>query len=163
MSSVTSDMTAVPANGVYAATKGAVNALTKAAAVEAASSNISVNSLAFAAIDIEDDMFWRFLNDQHIAPDQTCRRSRCVGSVGLRSSSPPRDTCSPTTRFVTGTALVLDGGYTEWRDALSGSVWAMVPASRAASSPTPNSSDDLRVGEVHTAEVSPALRCSGRH
>ena len=36
MSSVTSDITAVPANGLYAATKGGVNALTKAAAIEVA-------------------------------------------------------------------------------------------------------------------------------
>src|SRR5262249_24505139 len=36
MSSVTSDITAVPANGLYAATKGGVNALTKATAVEVA-------------------------------------------------------------------------------------------------------------------------------
>jgi len=60
MSSVTSDITAVPANGLYAATKGGVNALTKAAAVEVARDNISVNSLAFAAIDIPGDMIWRF-------------------------------------------------------------------------------------------------------
>ena len=56
MSSVTSDITAVAANGLYAATKGGVNALTKAAAIEVAKDNISVNSLAFAAIDIPGDM-----------------------------------------------------------------------------------------------------------
>jgi NAD(P)-dependent dehydrogenase (short-subunit alcohol dehydrogenase family) len=45
----------VPANGVYAATKVAVDVLTKAAAVEVATDGISVNALAFAAIDIPDD------------------------------------------------------------------------------------------------------------
>jgi NAD(P)-dependent dehydrogenase (short-subunit alcohol dehydrogenase family) len=52
MSSVTSSITAAPANGLYAATKGGVNGLTKAAAVEVGKDNISVNALAFAAIDI---------------------------------------------------------------------------------------------------------------
>jgi NAD(P)-dependent dehydrogenase (short-subunit alcohol dehydrogenase family) len=64
MSSVTSDITAVPANGLHAATKGGVNALTKAAAIEVAKDNRSVNSLAFAAIDIPGDMIWRFLDSQ---------------------------------------------------------------------------------------------------
>jgi NAD(P)-dependent dehydrogenase (short-subunit alcohol dehydrogenase family) len=56
MSSVTSDITAVAANGLYAATEGGMNALTKTAAIEVAKDNISVNSLAFAAIDIPGDM-----------------------------------------------------------------------------------------------------------
>ena len=43
MSSVTSDLTAVPQNGLYAASKGGVDALTKAAAVEVAKEGISVN------------------------------------------------------------------------------------------------------------------------
>ncbi len=113
MSSVTSDMTAVPANGVYAATKGAVNALTKAAAVEAASSNISVNSLAFAAIDIPDDMFWRFLNDQHIEPGQILSAFP-MGRLGRPEElvAAVRYLLSDDARFVTGTSLVLDGGYT---------------------------------------------------
>ena len=37
MSSVTSSITAAPANGLYAATKGGVNGLTKAAAIEVGS------------------------------------------------------------------------------------------------------------------------------
>ena len=113
MSSVTSDMTAVPANGVYAATKGAVNALTKAAAVEAASSNISVNSLAFAAIDIPDDMFWRFLDDQHIEPAQILSAFP-MGRLGRPEElvAAVRYLLSDDARFVTGTSLVLDGGYT---------------------------------------------------
>lgn len=44
MSSVTSDITAVAANGLYAATNGGVTALTKAAAIEVAKDNISVNT-----------------------------------------------------------------------------------------------------------------------
>jgi NAD(P)-dependent dehydrogenase (short-subunit alcohol dehydrogenase family) len=113
MSSVTSDMTAVPANGIYAATKGAVDALTKAAAVEAATDGISVNALAFAAIDIPDDMFWRFLDDQGIPLD------RILAAFPARRLGRPaeliaavRYLCSDDARFVTGTTLVLDGGYT---------------------------------------------------
>jgi len=113
MSSVTSDITAVPANGVYAATKGAVNALSKAAAVEVAASNISVNSLAFAAIDIADDMFWRFLNDQHIPPDQILSAFP-MGRLGRPEElvAAVRYLLSDDARYVTGTMLVLDGGYT---------------------------------------------------
>jgi NAD(P)-dependent dehydrogenase (short-subunit alcohol dehydrogenase family) len=113
MSSITSDITAVPANGVYAATKGAVNALTKAAAVEVAADNISVNSLALAAIDIPDDMFWRFLKDQGIALEQIMRAFP-AGRLGRPEElvAAVRYLCSDDARFVTGTMLVLDGGYT---------------------------------------------------
>jgi NAD(P)-dependent dehydrogenase (short-subunit alcohol dehydrogenase family) len=113
MSSITSDITAVPANGLYAATKGGVNALTKAAAVEVAKDGISVNSLAFAAVDIPDDMFWRFLDDQGIALEAI------LPSFPIRRLARPaeliaavRYLCSDDARYVTGTMLVLDGGYT---------------------------------------------------
>jgi NAD(P)-dependent dehydrogenase (short-subunit alcohol dehydrogenase family) len=113
MSSVTSDITAVQANGLYAATKGGVDALTKAAAVEVAKDNISVNALAFAAVDIPGDMFWRFLDDQGIALEailssfparRLARPAELVAAV--------RYLCSEDARYVTGTMLVLDGGYT---------------------------------------------------
>jgi len=113
MSSVTSDITAVPANGLYAATKGGVNALTKAAAVEAAKDNINVNSLAFAAIDIPGDMIWRFLDDQGIKPEQLMA-SFPIGRMGRPEElvAAVRYLCSDDARYVTGTMLVLDGGYT---------------------------------------------------
>jgi NAD(P)-dependent dehydrogenase (short-subunit alcohol dehydrogenase family) len=120
MSSVTSDITAVQANGLYAATKGGVDALTKggvdaltkAAAVEVAKDNISVNALAFAAVDIPGDMFSRFLDDQGIALEailssfparRLARPAELVAAV--------RYLCSEEARYVTGTMLVLDGGY----------------------------------------------------
>ncbi|WP_181781589.1 SDR family NAD(P)-dependent oxidoreductase [Pseudonocardia pini] len=113
MSSVTSDMTAVPANGVYAATKGAVDALTKAAAVEAAADGISVNALAFAAVDIPDDMFWRFLDDRGI-PVETIVAAFPVKRLARPAElvAAVRYLLSDDARFVTGTTLVLDGGYT---------------------------------------------------
>jgi NAD(P)-dependent dehydrogenase (short-subunit alcohol dehydrogenase family) len=113
MSSVTSSMTAVPANGLYAATKGAVNALTKTAAVEVAKENISVNALAFAAIDIPGDMIWRFLDDQGITPEQLAT-SFPVGRMGRPEelTAAVMYLCSDEARYCTGTTLVLDGGYT---------------------------------------------------
>jgi NAD(P)-dependent dehydrogenase (short-subunit alcohol dehydrogenase family) len=113
MSSVTSDITAVAANGLYAATKGGVNALTKAAAVEVAKDNISVNSLAFAAIDIPGDMIWRFLDSQGIAPEQLVSMFP-IGRMGRPEEliAAVRYLCSEDARYVTGTMLVLDGGYT---------------------------------------------------
>jgi NAD(P)-dependent dehydrogenase (short-subunit alcohol dehydrogenase family) len=113
MSSVTSDITAVPSNGAYAATKGAVDALTKAAAVEVAKHNISVNALAFAAIDIPGDMIWRFLEDQKIEPaDLTAAFP--IGRMGRPEEfvAAVRYLLSDDARYCTGTTLVLDGGYT---------------------------------------------------
>ena len=113
MSSVTSSMTAVPANGLYAATKGGVNALTKTAAVEVAKDEISVNALAFAAIDISGDMIWRFLEAQGISAEQL------AGSFPIGRMGTPEELvaaamylCSDEARYCTGTTLVLDGGYT---------------------------------------------------
>jgi NAD(P)-dependent dehydrogenase (short-subunit alcohol dehydrogenase family) len=113
MSSVTSDITAVPANGLYAATKGGVDALTKAAAVEVAKDNISVNALAFAAIDIPGDMIWRFLDSQGISPQQLVSMFP-IGRMGRPEElvAAVRYLCSDDARFVTGAVLVLDGGYT---------------------------------------------------
>ena len=113
MSSVTSSMTAVPANGLYAATKGGVNALTKAAAVEVAKENISVNALAFAAIDIPGDMIWRFLDSQGITAEQLAT-SFPVGRMGRPEElvAAVMYLSSDEARYCTGTTLVLDGGYT---------------------------------------------------
>jgi NAD(P)-dependent dehydrogenase (short-subunit alcohol dehydrogenase family) len=113
MSSVTSDITAIPANGLYAATKGGVNALTKAAAVEVAKDNISVNSLAFAAIDIPGEMIWRFLDSQGIRPEQLMSAFP-IGRMGRPEElvAAVRYLCSDDARYMTGSMLVLDGGYT---------------------------------------------------
>ena len=96
MSSVTSDITAVPANGLYAATKGGVNALTKAA-VEVAKDNISVNALAFAAVDIPGDMIWRFLDSQGIPAEQLVSMLPIGRMADLRNWSQPSATCALTT------------------------------------------------------------------
>jgi NAD(P)-dependent dehydrogenase (short-subunit alcohol dehydrogenase family) len=113
MSSVTSSMTAAPANGLYAATKGGVNALTKAAAIEVAAENISVNALAFAAIDIPGSMIWRYLDSQNVSAEQLAQ------VFPIRRMGRPEELvaavkylCSDDARFCTGTTMVLDGGFT---------------------------------------------------
>jgi NAD(P)-dependent dehydrogenase (short-subunit alcohol dehydrogenase family) len=113
MSSVTSDLTAVPQNGLYAATKGGVDALTKTAAVEVARDGISVNALAFLAADVEDGMFQRFLETTG-TPVEQILGALPVGRL-LRAEelcAAVRFLCGDDSRFVTGTTLVLDGGFT---------------------------------------------------
>lgn len=113
MSSVTSDLTAVPQNGLYAASKGGVDALTKAAAIEVAKEGISVNALAFLAADVEDGMFQRFLASTGI-PVAQIMSALPVGRM-LRPEelcAAVRYMCSDEARFMTGTTLLLDGGFT---------------------------------------------------
>jgi NAD(P)-dependent dehydrogenase (short-subunit alcohol dehydrogenase family) len=113
MSSVTSSITAAPANGLYAATKGGVNGLTKAAAIEVGKDNISVNALAFAAIDIPGSMIWRYLDEQKV-PKDALLQAFPVGRMGRPDElvAAVMYLCSDEARFCTGTTLVLDGGFT---------------------------------------------------
>jgi NAD(P)-dependent dehydrogenase (short-subunit alcohol dehydrogenase family) len=113
MSSVTSSITAAPANGLYAATKGGVNGLTKAAAIEVGKDNISVNALAFAAIDIPGNMIWRYLDEQQV-PKEALLQAFPVGRMGRPEElvAAVMYLCSDEARFCTGTTLVLDGGFT---------------------------------------------------
>ena len=113
MSSVTSSITAAPANGLYAATKGGVNALTKAAAIEVGKDDISVNALAFAAIDIPGSMIWRYLDQQQV-PKEALLEAFPVGRMGRPEElvAAAMYLCSDEARFCTGTTLVLDGGFT---------------------------------------------------
>ena len=113
MSSVTSSITAAPANGLYAATKGGVNGLTKAAAIEVGKDNISVNALAFAAIDIPGSMIWRYLEEQKV-PEEALLQAFPVGRMGRPEElvAAAMYLCSDEARFCTGTTLVLDGGFT---------------------------------------------------
>jgi NAD(P)-dependent dehydrogenase (short-subunit alcohol dehydrogenase family) len=113
MSSVTSDLTAVPLNGLYAASKGGVDALTKSAAVEVAKDGISVNALAFLAADVEDGMFQRFLATTGV-PLEQIMQALPVGRLLRKEElcAAVRFLCGDDSRFVTGTTLVLDGGFT---------------------------------------------------
>ena len=113
MSSVTSGLTAAPQNGLYGATKGGVDGLTKAAAVEVAQENISVNGLAFLGADVENGMFQRFFEVTGAS------REAVMAAIPIGRMLSPRELCaavrylcSDDARFVCGTTLVLDGGYT---------------------------------------------------
>jgi NAD(P)-dependent dehydrogenase (short-subunit alcohol dehydrogenase family) len=74
-----------------------VNALTKAAAIEVAKDNISVNALAFAAIDIPGDMIWRSSTAKasHRSSSSPCSPSGEWADP--RSLSQPSDTSALTT------------------------------------------------------------------
>ena len=78
-----------------------------------AKDNISVNSLAFAAIDIPGDMIWRFLDSQHIDPAQLASMFP-IGRMGRPEElvAAVRYLCSDDARYMTGAMLTLDGGYT---------------------------------------------------
>jgi NAD(P)-dependent dehydrogenase (short-subunit alcohol dehydrogenase family) len=113
MSSVTSDLTAAPENGLYAATKGGTDALTKAAAIEVVKGGISVNSIAFMGADVENGMFQRFFETAQVSLDQI------MAAVPIGRLLKPEELCaavrflcSDDARFVVGTTLVLDGGFT---------------------------------------------------
>jgi NAD(P)-dependent dehydrogenase (short-subunit alcohol dehydrogenase family) len=71
--SVTSSMTGEPDNGLYAATKGGVIALTKSAALEVAAENISINALATSGFDIPNDVFLRWLDSHKTSREEACK------------------------------------------------------------------------------------------
>lgn len=113
MSSVTSDLTAAPMNGLYGASKGGVDALTKAAAVEVAKEGIAINALAFIGADVENGMFQRFLADTGIPEEQIL--AAIPAGRRLKASelcAAVRYLCSADARFMVGCTLVLDGGFT---------------------------------------------------
>jgi NAD(P)-dependent dehydrogenase (short-subunit alcohol dehydrogenase family) len=74
---------------------------------------MSVNALALLAANVEDGMFQRFFETTDIPKDQVmaaipigrmCRAEELGAAV--------RFLCSDDARFLTGTTLVLDGGFT---------------------------------------------------
>lgn len=99
-----------PGTAIYAASKSAVNGLTRAAAMEVAKQNIRINGISPAAIDTE--MFDRFAgsdqNKQHMAtlhPVGRIGRSEEVAAAVLFL-------CSEGASFITGHDLKVDGGFT---------------------------------------------------
>jgi NAD(P)-dependent dehydrogenase (short-subunit alcohol dehydrogenase family) len=111
--SVTSSITGVADNGLYAATKGGVIGLTKSAALQVAAENISINAIATAGFDIPDDVFIRWI-ESHGTSRETAGTWFPAGRLGR-----PREIAaavmylaSDEARFVIGSVLTVDGGFT---------------------------------------------------
>jgi NAD(P)-dependent dehydrogenase (short-subunit alcohol dehydrogenase family) len=110
--SVTSSLTGIPGNGLYAATKGAVIALTKTAALEVAKHNISVNAIAACAIDAPGDMIWQWIAETGTTADQIAA-SLPIGRMGKPEElvAAVLFLCSEEARYIVGHTLVVDGGF----------------------------------------------------
>lgn len=104
----------VPTMAIYSASKGAIRALTRAAAVELAPRNIRVN-------DVAPGMTKTPLYDTWLAglPDPAQAEHDVVSQIPLGRLAFPDDVAAAVTylasdesRYVTGTTIPVDGGYT---------------------------------------------------
>jgi NAD(P)-dependent dehydrogenase (short-subunit alcohol dehydrogenase family) len=94
----------------YAASKGAVRALTLAAAARYAADRIRFNLLAPGLIDTP--MAARAVNDSRLRP-YLATKQPIAGGPGLAEdvAEAALYLCEPASRFVTGAELVVDGGW----------------------------------------------------
>ncbi|TGN65160.1 glucose 1-dehydrogenase [Nocardioides eburneiflavus] len=104
----------VPTMAIYSASKGALKALTAAAAVELAPRNIRVNAVAPGMT--RTPLFDTWLNAQ-ADPEQTQRG--VVADIPLGRLADPRDVAaavgflaSEEASYITGVTIPVDGGYT---------------------------------------------------
>lgn len=104
----------VPSMGIYAASKGAVHTLTKAAAVDLAPYNIRVNAVA-------PGMTRTPLYEQWLAglPDPEASAARVAAGIPLGRVAEAADVAaavaflaSEQAAYITGASLPVDGGYT---------------------------------------------------
>jgi NAD(P)-dependent dehydrogenase (short-subunit alcohol dehydrogenase family) len=93
MSSVTSDLTAAPMNGLYGATKGGVDALTKVTAVEVAKDNISVNALAFLVRMSRTGCFSAFWPPPGFRRNKSSHQCLSAACYVPKSSAPGSGSC----------------------------------------------------------------------
>ncbi len=112
-SSITSSLTGVADNGLYGATKGGINGLTKSAALQVCDENISINALATAGFDIPNDVFVRWIEDHKISRDQA-NQWFPIGRLGRPEeiAAAVLYMASDEARFMVGAVVVIDGGLT---------------------------------------------------
>lgn len=103
----------VPTMSLYSASKGAMLALTKAAAVELAEHNIRVNAVAPGMTRTQMFKDWLASQDDPEATEREVSAAIPLGRVAL-----PEDVAGavayfadPANSYVTGTSLPVDGGY----------------------------------------------------
>jgi NAD(P)-dependent dehydrogenase (short-subunit alcohol dehydrogenase family) len=125
-SSVTSHITGVAGNSIYAASKAAVVGLSKSVALEVAKDGISINCIAAAAILADEpSVFSDFLKMSKVDRD-AFKQLLPIGRFGEAEelTSAVLLLCSTKSRFITGTTLVIDGGFTAG--------WATLPKKPSA-------------------------------
>ena len=112
-SSVTSDIEGEQYNGLYGATKGGVNALTKSAAVQVAREGSRIDAIASALYDTPNDVWHRFSETQGLDFDHFMSFIP-VKRYGSAAEIPGATMflCSEASGFVVGELLVCDGGWT---------------------------------------------------
>lgn len=112
-SSVTSDIEGEQDNGLYGATKGGVNALTKSAAVQVAREGIRINAIASALHDTPNDVWHRFSQAQGLDFDHFMNfiPIQRYGSAAEIAGA-TMFLCSAESGFIVGEVLVCDGGWT---------------------------------------------------
>ncbi|PRH87409.1 oxidoreductase [Labrys okinawensis] len=100
---------ALAGSSVYSASKGALDAMIRAVALEVAERNIRINNVNPGIIDTP--MLRRFVNDEtakpwiDFTPAKRLGRPADIGDVAMWL-------CTDEARFVTGQSLLVDGGYT---------------------------------------------------
>lgn len=104
----------VPGMGGYGATKGALSALTKHAAVELAPHGIAVSEVAPGMT--ATPLYFRWLND---TGDPKGREADVVSRIPAGRVASPNEVASaiaflisPHNRYITGVTIPVDGGYT---------------------------------------------------
>lgn len=103
-----------PGAGTYAAAKAAVIALAKSAAIEYAAQRIRVNALVAGAYDTP---LLRRAIEQYAKGDTSVYTSRIpLGRIGRPEEAAESAVwlCSDESSYVTGNALIVDGGMTSW-------------------------------------------------
>src|SRR5262249_38882460 len=111
----------------YAASKGAVRALTRAAAARYAADRIRFNLLVPGLIDTP--MAARAVNDARIEPYLAAKQPVAGGPGSADDvAEAALYLCEPSSRFVTGAELVVDGGWSVSEGVREGAAPAEPPA-----------------------------------